>query len=789
MVIDGLVMKWKPLVKNTTLFVKNTLCLAVVCNFITNFVSVKPFFIMKLSRTLTFLTIAAAAMHMSAHTTVSWSSQGNIIGSDGKPAYVQKFTVTGDTDIDGVAFNQFARRMKMLSSGDSLIEIVPGYYRIDSPRFGQGADTVELLVETYGVLRSICYAPDGIHAVKAGKPAPTTFFRSDITASPQQWVAPWGEDVMPYGDFVYGRNQALADGEVTFYSVIPSFKSVKMTREMPSPFRRIECVETDEFSRAGQWRAIINDGVVTVEASKEDMPLALRRLNALDFKSGTAVPGAVIEDWPDFPYRGVMIDIARNYQSPAELDRVLDLMARYGLNVLHFHFADDEAWRLEIPGLPELTEVGARRGYTTNEHDYMAQIFAGDGNPDSAEGSANGFFTRADFVKMLAKADSLGIIVIPEVESPGHARAAIKAMEKRFRATGDDTFCLIDRADTSVYTSAQSFHDNVMNPVLPGPVKFMTHVASELKKMYREAGISMPALHIGGDEVAKGAWTGSPLARAYMDSVGMTNERLLHLKYVRELLEELNALDIPVSGWQEIAVGHDNDYNSAVRPHVFSVNCWSTLGDQNSVTAQSARAGYPTVLSNVDHFYLDMCYSPHPYERGLSWGGYVDEFDALHGYPRRLCAVDDSAFTNVIGVQGQLFAETMRSPQMLESFLLPKMLGLAERAWNADSTYTDSDFNAVVKSREIPYWVTEGYTFHVPQPGIEIDGGLLKMNTQYDCGEPVLEIHYTTDGSNPDSSSPVYVEPVALPAGCTEVRALATHPSGVQSVVSILYVK
>lgn len=736
--------------------------------------------------TITLMSMAAA-IPATGQTFVEWSTLGNVKDSDRKPVYTQRFTVTGDTDIDALGFNRFARKMTPLAEGDVITEIVPGYYTIQSPRFGTGADTVIIDIETAGNLSSICYAAEGMHTIKDGKAGPVVSSWADIIASPELWTPAGGQDPMPYGDTFYDRNEAFAGGQMSFYSVVPSYKQVMMTREMPAPYKKTVYREVPEgLGRPGQWRAQISDGVITVEAAPADMALAKRRLAALDLKLGEPLPGGVIEDWPDFPYRGVMIDISRNYQTPAEMNRLLDLMAIYGLNVLHYHFADDEAWRLEIPGLPELTAVGSRRGYTTDEADFMAQLFAGNGNPDDLTGSANGYFTRDEFIAMLRHADSLGITVIPEVESPGHARAAIKAMENRFRNTGDDTYCLIDRADTSVYSSAQSFHDNVMNPVLPGPVKFMTHVAKELKKMYEDAGLKMPALHIGGDEVAKGAWTGSPVAKAYMDSVGMTNERLLHLKFVRELLDELIALDIPVSGWQEIAVGHDDAYNKAVLPYVYSVNCWSTIGRNNSVTAQSARAGYPTVLSNVDHFYLDMCYSAHPLERGLNWGGYVDEFDALDGYPAELCKVDADAFKNVIGVSGQLFSETIRSPQMIESFLLPKMLGLAERGWNADTTYNKADFNRVIGAREMPRWKRLGYNYHVAQPGIKVIDGNVAMNTQYDASL-APEIRYTTDGTNPTLESALYTGPVAVPAG-VQVRAIAVV-DGKASVPSILYVK
>lgn len=740
---------------------------------------------MKLSKALTLgaLAVAAGAAPVCAETTVSWSTLGNGLDADQKPAYIQRFVIKGDIDFDRLAFNQFARKMRTVDPAFTLVEIVPGYYCIDSDRFRSGADSVVVDIETAGYLRSICYTPDGVHIVRDGKAAPVAYTRSDITADPSQWISPRGEDVMPYGPQVFDRNKELAAVPTGFYDVIPSYKSVTFTGGKAAPVTRVTTNVADQGT-PGAWRAVIADGEMRVEAAEADLPLAMRRLEALGLADGRPAPAAVITDRPDFPYRGLMIDIARNYQTPAEMDRILHMMARYGLNVLHFHFADDEAWRLEIPGMPELIDVGGRRGYTTDETEFMAQIFTGDGNPDNPAGSSNGYFTRDEFINMLRTAASLGITVIPEIESPGHARAAIKAMEKRLRTTGDDTYRLIDPADTSAYTSAQSFHDNVMNPAIPGPVRFMTYLGAELQKMYREAGLEIPAIHIGGDEVAKGAWTGSPIAQAYMKEHGITNERDLHLIYVRELLDEYDRLGIPISGWQEIAVGHDEAYNRTVSPHVFSVNCWSTLGKQNSVTSQSARAGFPTVLSNVDHFYLDMCYTPHPYERGLSWGGYVDEFDALAGYPRQLCPVDDEAFKNVIGVSGQVFSETMRSPEMIEAFLLPKMLGLAERGWNCDSTYTDAHFNAVINSREIPYWQTAGYNFHLRQPGIDLADGKVVMNTSYpESLAPV--IRYTTDGTEPTAESAAYTGPFDA-AGISQVRA-AVFLGDKHSVTSILY--
>ncbi|MDE6300503.1 MAG: family 20 glycosylhydrolase [Muribaculaceae bacterium] len=720
--------------------------------------------------------LTALPLCLSAQTEplVHWETLGNTTGPDGKPSYTQRFTVVSDTPFSRLAFNQFARRMQTLNPADTLIEIVPGYYAVASSRFTAG-DTVIVDIATAATLRSICYAPDGAHLVDmSGNPVAVKYTRADITERPEFYAD--GVDQMPYGRQIFAKNEKLGEVTLDYYDIVPSFKQVQLGGKIMNRPEEIEFVPTSD-PRPDYFKAVIADGKVRVETN--NATLALDRLNHA-FGSRVGLMEAVIEDWPDFPYRGLMIDISRNYQTPEQLDRILTLMNRYGLNVLHFHVADDEAWRLEIPGLPELTSVGSRRGYPGGvEAGFLPQIFAGNGNPEAVEGTANGYFTRQDYINMLRRADELGIRVIPEIESPGHARAAIIAMERRLADTGDDTYRLIDPDDVSVYTSAQSFHDNVMNPAIPGPVRFMTKVGEEIKKMHDEAGVPLAAIHIGGDEVAKGAWTGSPIAKDYMERNGMTNERYLHLVYIRELLDNYDKMGIPVSGWQEIAVGHSDEYNARVRPSVYSVNCWSTLGGESSVPSRSAHSGYPTVLSNVDHFYLDMCYNYHPDERGLTWGGTVDEFDALHGYPARLCPVDSVAARNIIGISGQVFAEAIRSGAMLETYLLPKMLGLAERAWNADSTYTDAKFNTVIKMREIPEWQKRGYAYHLAQPGIDVRDGKVVMNTIY----PGLRMHYTTDGTRPTAESPLYKEPFDYSGG--EIRAIATDGSAT-SLVTIL---
>lgn len=464
-----------------------------------------------------------------------------------------------------------------------------------------------------------------------------------------------------------------------------------------------------------------------------------------------------------------MIDIARNYQTPETMRQMAELMADYRFNRLHFHLTDDEAWRLAIPGLPELTDLGARRGFTLDSSDFLPDVFAGTGDPDNNLPTANGYFTRREFIDFLRFCDSLGIAVIPEVESPGHARAAIKAMEHRARTTGDDSFRLIEPGDTSRYTSAQGHHDNLMNPAAEGTYRFIGKVVDEIAAMYRDAGVPLPGIHLGGDEVPNGAWDGSKAATAMADSLGVSGRHGLQGEYVRRIAAMMKERDIPLYGWQDICTDYDSAFHARVAPAVGGMDCWvSPHNPEDNIAIKGVMAGYPVIISNVDYFYMDMLYGPHPDERGLFWGGFVDELRTLQGYPSVICPPQQGQKGRVIGVSGKLFAETIRSPRDMQRLLFPKCLGLAERGWNGEPTFSTEDFNILVGSKELPRLQRLGVDWHLRQPGIIVKDGKIHMNSPY----PDAEIRYTLDGTAPGEKSAIYTAPIAVTEGTVQVRAI-----------------
>jgi hexosaminidase len=514
-----------------------------------------------------------------------------------------------------------------------------------------------------------------------------------------------------------------------------------------------------------------------------------------------------VEDYPDFLYRGQMIDIARNFTTVDNLKKLVDVFASYKMNVLHFHFSDDEAWRLEIPGLEELTAVGSRRGHTTDESRCLYPCYDGGYDPDAAT-VGNGYYSREDFIGLLRYAAERHIRVIPEIESPGHARAAIVSMKARYNKYKDTDvekaaeYLLSEPEDTSRYASVQYYTDNVINVAMPSTYRFMEKVIQELAAMYREAGVPLATVHLGGDEVARGVWLGSPKCQALMKEKGMTKPHDLAEHFITQMADIMQRNGLKFSGWQEVALGHTEEAHRQLRTQAAGVYCWNTVPGYDEVVYQIANNGYPVILCNVGNFYMDMAYNGHPDERGLDWGGYVDEsvsFSMLPFSIYRSLRMDGAGNSvdldaaekgktvltaegrkNILGVQGQLFAETIRSFNGVEYLLFPKIMGLAERGWNAYPAWEElrgaqeqQAFNKAlalyyekISDMEMPYWARNGINFRLPHPGLLVKDGKLYANVAIRGAE----IRYTTDGSEPDAQSALWEAPVPCHAPVVKAK-------------------
>lgn len=510
-----------------------------------------------------------------------------------------------------------------------------------------------------------------------------------------------------------------------------------------------------------------------------------------------------ITDSPAFEYRGIMLDVARNFHRPEAIRKLMDIMAFYKLNRLHLSLTNDEAWRLEIPSLPELTGIGGYRGHTEDSRDHMIPAYGSGPFPDPEKGVGSGFLSRSAFIELLEYANRHHIEVIPEINFPGHARAAIFAMEARYERLMEEgkteeaeRYRLIDPDDSSLYNSAQNFNDNVACVCMEAPFLFFETVVDEVSAMYREAGLKLKVMHTGGDEVPRGSWTGSAICEAFLkEHPDLGSAADLQVYFEKRLLEILSRKELMMAGWEEIVLKRDSRGEWIPNPEFAGKGMlpyvWNSLGESLDLGNRVANAGFPVVLCNVDHFYFDLAYSHHPSEPGLYWGGFVNtrnawDFDPFHPEAGTdgMESLREEARGNIAGIQGQLWSETLKGADMLEYYYLPKMLGLAERAWAGqawDVSRSWNEFANMIGQREMPRLdhIFGGYHYRIPPPGAVIQDGKLHAST----GFPGLVIRYTTNGKDPQMTSPVYEGPVEV-TGTISLRSFNSLGRG--SRISVL---
>lgn len=518
-------------------------------------------------------------------------------------------------------------------------------------------------------------------------------------------------------------------------------------------------------------------------------------------------PFVHIADQPRFAFRSLHLDVARNFQTKETVLRVLDIMAHYKLNNLLLYTSEDEGWRVEIPGLPELTEMGSNRLHPANGRE-TAGLFPAFGSGPFAELSnyGSGYYTRQDFIDILKYAKQRHIRIVPELNSPAHARAAIVAMENRYERlmkSGDRTaaeaYRLKDPSDTSRYRSAQFFKDNVVDISSESVYRFYDKIITEFSKMYQEAGLDLRVIHAGGDEVAAGAWSGSAKVARWALEKGIQNDYLsLQAAFFKELVRRMEQKGLEIHGWEEAAIRHTGADTYIANPefvhHKVVPYIWNNEFSYPDMGYRMANLGYDIVLCNVTNLYFDLAYNNDPKEPGLMWGGFVDtkktwafapynfqNTTLINRFGKEVHLDADPQFERlkaeakprIKGVQAQLWAETIKGREMLEYYLLPKLIGFSETAWGKERKWEsvanrkdrlqqlNKDWNLFanrIAQYELPklrQW-NGGYHFRIPPVGTRTVNGKLSANTAF----PGLDIRYTTDNTEPVLTSPKYQHPI-----------------------------
>lgn len=363
----------------------------------------------------------------------------------------------------------------------------------------------------------------------------------------------------------------------------------------------------------------------------------LRQLVATDASGVRTVPNVDIRDAPRFRWRGLLIDVSRHFFGKPTILRIIDEMAAYKLNILQLHLTDDPGWRLEIPGFPKLTEVGAL---------------------DPKTGTRQ-FFTARDIREIVAYAAARHIIVVPEIEMPGHSGSEARAYPEFFDGQGR------------------------FNPGKPETYEFIRRVLTEVARLFPG-----PYLHFGGDEVGDDAWQDLPEVARLKAEHGLATTHDVQSYFGRRVAAIIQRLGKRPMAWDEQAeAGADKDV----------VIFWWRKGRPDVLDA-ATKAGYDVVLSPVDQVYFD--YPQALGEPGAPWEG-NDNGPTSIAKILKWEPVPDSfnpqQAGHVLGVEAAAWTEFIESERYLEFMTFPRLLAFSEVAWGRRGPRDEGEFNVRLK--------------------------------------------------------------------------------------------
>jgi len=440
------------------------------------------------------------------------------------------------------------------------------------------------------------------------------------------------------------------------------------------------------------------------------------------------LPAARIADWPRFGWRGLMIDSARHMQSVPELEGILDQMALHKLNVLHWHLSDDQGWRIEIKRYPELTRIGAWRTPP-------------DAGKDGEPARYGGFYSQDDIRHIVAYAAERHITVVPELDMPGHAQAAV-ASYPEYGVTGR-------RPAVSADWGINPYLYNVDEPTL----HFLENVLDEVMALFPSRYI-----HLGGDEAIKDQWEASPAIRERMHALGLKNPEQLQSWLMGRLGRYLDQHGRRLIGWDEILEGGV--------PGDAAVMSWrGTVG-----IAKAAAAGHDVVVAPDPYLYFDYVQSARVDETAGRLP--VQTLKSVYSFNIVPPGLPAAQAARLLGAQANVWSEHMPTAAHLQHAIFPRLDALAENAWTPAARHDWQDFLRRLPTQLARYRLQKiAYGDSAYAVDIEVDraqalrDGKAKVHLANQVGSGV--IRYTLDGSEPTTASMQYQSDFIVPLPAT----------------------
>ncbi len=452
-------------------------------------------------------------------------------------------------------------------------------------------------------------------------------------------------------------------------------------------------------------------------------------------QASISIPALNITDQPRYSYRGMHLDVGRHFFSVDFIKRYIDLLALHKLNTFHWHLTEDQGWRIEIKQYPKLTEVGAYRDETLVGH-YRDQPHQFDGE------RYGGYYTQEEVREIVAYASERYVTVIPEIEMPGHAMAALTAYPELACTEGpfkvaqkwgifEEIFCPTEETFT-----------------------FLENVLLEVMELFPSQYI-----HIGGDEAPKIRWEESPAAQAVMRREELEDEHELQSYFIQRIEKFVNSHGKQIIGWDEILEG-------GLAPHA-TVMSWR--GTEGGIEA--ARQGHDVIMTPTSYLYFDY-YQADPSQEPLAIGGMLPLEKVYHFEPTPEELSEEEA-QHILGAQANLWTEYIKTPDKVEYMVYPRACALAELNWTPATSKDYNDFvQRLVQHFDLLDALDVNYSKAVysVEPEIIPDSSEQKLAIALKTGLKDLTIRYTLDGNEPSGDTKMYTAPFS-PEKSTTIKA------------------
>lgn len=507
---------------------------------------------------------------------------------------------------------------------------------------------------------------------------------------------------------------------------------LKVSKKQPKKnFIALLCDPSFQTGNEGYDLNITSKGITLKAQSSAGIFYGIQTLLQLapaDIYKGTpgvnqvSFPLVDISDEPLYAWRGMMLDVSRQFFDKNFVKRYLEWMAVHKLNKFHWHLSDDNGWRLEIKKYPELTSKGAWRG----PGEVLPSAYG------SGKKRYGGFYTQEDVKEILAHAAKLHIDVIPEIDLPGHSKA-VTSTYPEILCTVDDTTMSVNGENRNLWCVGREANYAILEDII-----------AEIAELFPGEYI-----HVGGDEVNPSPWKTCERCQGLMKSQNYTTELQLENYFMKRMEEMVMKHGKKMGGWNEIINSGDVDPQTLVF-------AWQT----SKHGAKALNKNLETIMMPGEYCYLDMQQSPS--ERGHNWAGIVTLEKTYSFDPSKTEGVDAEKMKLIKGVQGALWSESLDKPfRFVEYQTYPRLCALAEVAWTKPENKNFESFYERLYSKHLDRLTNIGVQFRLNPPVVALVNDQLTAIPPY----PGIPVYYTTDGSEPTENSPVYTNPVPYEKG------------------------